>query len=376
MASIAKHHGSWQYRVSYRDQNGKPKFISKSGFTTKKAASIAAAEVERKYHRGADLDQHNITLIEYWDHWLKLYKSGKHSRITEARYSTIRKQMVKYWGEDRELKSITKSDWQEFINQLGETRSKDTVGKLNGYVRSMVDAAVDDQIIYSNFTHNVVIAGNEGRTGALKYLQVADLKKLLNYCVEFADYDQHIAYYLIATGALTGARYSEVLGLTWDNVDLDKRIVHIVRTWDYRYNSGFAPTKNKSSVRDIDITPELADLLARLRREQREANLAQGYRDDKQLVFRSMRHNLMTSAAINKDLRLVERDLDISPAITFHGLRHTHVSYLIANHVDINYISKRLGHANTTITQTVYAHLLEDTREAQVQATLDALSQL
>lgn len=39
MASIAKHHGSWQYRVSYRDQNGKPKFISKSGFTTKKAAS-------------------------------------------------------------------------------------------------------------------------------------------------------------------------------------------------------------------------------------------------------------------------------------------------------------------------------------------------
>lgn len=53
-----------------------------------------------------------------------------------------------------------------------------------------------------------------------------------------------------------------------------------------------------------------------------------------------------------------------------------HVSYLIANHVDINYISKRLGHANTMITQKVYAHLLEDQRKEQVSQTLQALSRL
>ncbi len=176
------------------------------------------------------MDLNKITLIDYWDKWIELYKSGKHSRITEARYKTIRKQLLAYWGESRELKSISKSDWQAFINEFGKKRAKDTVSKLNGYVRSMADSAVDDQIIYTNFTHNVVLTGNEGQAGIIKYLQVKDLRKLVNYCLEFADYE-HIAYYIIATGALTGARYSEVLGITWDRVDLKKRVVHITRTW-------------------------------------------------------------------------------------------------------------------------------------------------
>ncbi|EKQ04424.1 integrase [Lacticaseibacillus casei A2-362] len=375
MASISKRGKKWQYRVSYKDNDGTRKYVNKGGFPSKKAADIAAIEVERQHNRGANLDLNKITLIDYWDKWIELYKSGKHSRITEARYKTIRKQLLAYWGESRELKSISKSDWQAFINEFGKKRAKDTVSKLNGYVRSMADSAVDDQIIYTNFTHNVVLTGNEGQAGIIKYLQVKDLRKLVNYCLEFADYE-HIAYYIIATGALTGARYSEVLGLTWDHVDLKKRVVHITRTWDHRYGSGFAATKNKSSVRDIDITRELADLLLRLKKEQQEVYLAQGYRDSKQLLFRSIRHNMLSSTAINKDLRTIEKTLDISPAITFHGLRHTHVSYLIANHVDINYISKRLGHANTMITQKVYAHLLEDQRKEQVSQTLQALSRL
>ncbi|MEK0397247.1 site-specific integrase, partial [Lactobacillus delbrueckii] len=96
-------------------------------------------------------------------------------------YKTIRKQLLAYWGESRELKSISKSDWQEFINEFGKKRAKDTVSKLNGYVRSMADSAVDDQIIYTNFTHNVVLTGNEGQAGIIKYLQVKDLRKLVNY---------------------------------------------------------------------------------------------------------------------------------------------------------------------------------------------------
>lgn len=375
MASLTKRGNKWQYRVSYKDTAGKRRYVNKGGFASKKAASIAAAEVERKYNRGADMTLNAVTFIGYWNKWLALYKSGKHSRITEARYKTIGKQLLAYWGEDRELKSISKSDWQAFINEFGKGRAKDTVSKLNGYVRSMVDSAIDDQIVYTNFTHNVVLTGGDGQEGVIKYLQVKDLRKLVNYCFEFADYE-HIAYYIIATGALTGARYSEVLGLTWDNVDLQNRVVHITRTWDHRYGSGFAATKNKSSARDIDITKELTDLLSRLKKQQQEAYLAQGYRDDKQLLFRSLRHNMLSSTAINKDLRQIEKDLKISPAVTFHGLRHTHVSYLVANHVDITYISKRLGHANTTITQKVYSHLLEDQQKEQVTQTLQALSQL
>lgn len=375
MASITKRSGSWQYRVSYKDKDGERQFVNKSGFPTKKAASLAAAEIERQYHRGADLSLHDTTLIEYWDKWLALYKTGKHSRVTESRYKTIRKQLLAYWGLDRTLKSITKSDWQEFINGFGIGRAKDTVSKLNGYVRAMVDSAIDDQIVYSNFTHNTVLTGHAGKSRDLKYLEIADMKRLYEYCVEHASL-RALYNYIIATGLKTGARYAEVIGLQWSDVDFDQGLLHINKTWDYMYGTGFKPTKTPSSVRDIEIPTGLAALLRQLKQQQAADNLKKGYRDPLDLVFRNNRHEVPTNSAINKALHQLEDVLGIQPRITFHGLRHSHVSYLIAQGVDIYYISHRLGHSNIDITLRVYSHLLDDSRKAQAKIALKALDAL
>ncbi|KRL13025.1 site-specific integrase [Schleiferilactobacillus perolens] len=375
MASITKRGGSWQYRVSYKDKDGKRKYINLSGFPTKKAASIAAAEVERQYNRGADLSAHNVTLIEYWDRWLALYKTGKHARITEARYPTIRKHLLSYWGEERELKSISKSDWQEFINAFGKGRAKDTVSKLNGYVRSMVNSAIDDQIVYSNFTHGAILTGRKGKAQDLKYLQLSDMKRLYDYCADHASL-RSLYNYIITTGLKTGARFAEIIGLQWDDVDLDNSLIHITKTWDYMYRTGFAPTKTPSSVRDVEIPTSLATLLRQLKKEQTADNLKKGYRDPLNLVFRNNRHEVPSNAAINKALHQVEEKLDINPRITFHGLRHTHVSYLISQGVDIYYISHRLGHSNIEITLRVYSHLLDQTRQEQAVKAIKALDAL
>ncbi len=59
------------------------------------------------------------------------------------------------------------------------------------------------------------------------------------------------------------------------------------------------------------------------------------------------------------------------PKVTFHALRHSHASALIAAGVDILAISRRLGHANASITLNVYGHLIEQ-NEAKTLAALDA----
>jgi integrase len=60
------------------------------------------------------------------------------------------------------------------------------------------------------------------------------------------------------------------------------------------------------------------------------------------------------------------------PEITFHALRHTHASMLIASGLDIVTVSKRLGHANPNVTLKTYAHLFAiDDRKAA--AAIDAL---
>lgn len=381
MASIAKRGKVWQLRFSYVDKNGKRRYITQS-YTRKKLAENAADELAVKYSRGAIMEKQETSLIDYWDKWFGLYKSGRYATVTEKRYETTRKRLLDYFGPNRKLKDITKSDYQEFMNQyiegkdIGRHRSKETVEKLNSYVRSMVSDAIDDQVIYSDFTKKVVLQGvTTGKAEELKYLEVPETKRLLEYTLKNADLG--VMYNcIIATGILTGARFSEIIGLTWDDVDFDKKTISINKTWDYVYKTGFKKTKTPSSVREIDIPAELIQMLHELKIQQAKYFIKVGYRDPKKLVFMNKRRQLPGNSAINKALDSIETKLNIEPAITFHGLRHTHASYLISKGIDIYYISKRLGHANVEITMHVYAHLLSDKQHAQIDATLKALSSL
>ncbi|MFT8416701.1 MAG: tyrosine-type recombinase/integrase, partial [Lacticaseibacillus paracasei] len=62
--------------------------------------------------------------------------------------------------------------------------------------------------------------------------------------------------------------------------------------------------------------------------------------------------------------------------ITFHGLRHSHVSYLISQGIDIYYISKRLGHSDITITMRVYGHLLDSQKRKEALKATAAMDRL
>jgi integrase len=375
MASFRKRGKTWTYYVYYKDNNGDKQQLNHGGYPTKKMAQLAAAEIEQQYRHGADLTAHKISLISYWDKWIKLYKAGKNAPITERRYSTIRKQLVAHFGEDTQLNNICKNDWQEFLNEFGADRTKDTVSKLNGYVRAMAESAVADRIIYSNFTKGTVLTGLNGKPRELKYLQLDDFAKLIKYCTKHARL-RSVYNYMIITGALTGARFSEVAALQWPDIDWDTDTIHITKSWDYTYGGGFKATKTPSSVRDISMPPELATILKQLQTAQQERSLATGYRDPKHMVFRNIRHEVPGDSAINKALHQVEDDLGITPRITFHGLRHTHVSYLLSQGVDIYYISQRLGHSNIEITMRVYSHLLDQARKSQDTKALTALSTL
>lgn len=144
------------YLIRFIDNQGNPQQISKSGFSLKKEAQAAALEIEAKLKEGY-LVSRNVGFVEYYEEWLETYKLGKHSRTTEVRYRTIKKQIEGYFGRNALLKDIRRSDWQRFINFFGENHAKETVSKLNGYIRDMVNSAIADRIIQFNFTTGVVL---------------------------------------------------------------------------------------------------------------------------------------------------------------------------------------------------------------------------
>lgn len=390
MASIMKRGKTWSYRVNYVDSDGNRRQINKGGFKRKALAEAAAAEMEREKQHGANPSDQEIRLIDYWDAWVKRYKIGKHSTITEKRYPIIRKTLKQYF-DNTLMRDLRPSDWQEFLNDYGKNHSKITVSKLNGYVRSMAKAAINDQIIYTDFTFGAQLTGKAGKRDADKFVQADELEAIMAKAYSRADFD-HITNCIIYLGAVSGARYSELIGLTWKDINFSKLTININKTWDYHFNQGFLPTKTPSSVRIVRVTKPAMTMLKRLKADQSAYFVKTGTRDDQHLVFRAKRGQVPTNAAANKMLSKIEDEVEqnlrelkkvkdpdqqmLSTHITFHGLRHSHVSYLLSQHVDIYYISRRLGHSDISITLSIYSHLLDTLQTEQEDLTINALSKL
>jgi integrase len=119
----------------------------------------------------------------------------------------------------------------------------------------------------------------------------------------------------------------------------------------------FKCPKTKHSRRTISLPPSAVAMLGQYRKEQLELRLqlGMGKPDAEALVFSN--HD---AAPISPNRFSVTWRRAI-PQITFHALRHSHASALIAGGVDVVTVSRRLGHSNPTITLSVYAHLFSET---------------
>nr|WP_246066978.1 site-specific integrase [Cytobacillus solani] len=159
-----------------------------------------------------------------------------------------------------------------------------------------------------------------------------------NYATETVRY---ISRYIILFAIATGTRFSEILGLTWECVDLVNQTVTINKTWDAKYKNDFSDTKNYSSKRTITIDKETRDLLSILKHEQKVLAAKTGLRNKKNLCFINSKFELVTNNAVNKTLKSLCHKVGIKE-ITCHGLRHTHASMLLYQGINVRYISRHL----------------------------------
>lgn len=365
------------FRIFYYDEHKKKHSIQKTNFKRKVDAINAAARLEiRKGNSNLQKAEH-ITFEGFFKEWMNTYKIDRYSESTDNKYKNAHLFIKTFFG-NKLLKDITRMDYQRMIDTYSLTHVKDSIYRLNGYINSCLNDAIDQKLINSNFTRNVVITSKKkGKSKELKYLQYDETQNLKAMALANASIFNVSAYeILFALG--TGARYAEIVGMTWDCVDLDKNIIEINKTYDYKKRTGFLPTKTESSVRSITISPELATQLHKLKIEQKALFLKQGFKNKLNLVFMNYQHYVPSDTAANKKLRsyLLSDKIKAKNLIGFHGLRHTHASILIGQGLTLEYVSQRLGHSNVGITSRVYVHLLNNYREKEDAKAIKALNDL
>jgi integrase len=193
--------------------------------------------------------------------------------------------------------------------------------------------------------------------------------------LQYADLDRLETLYVLAV--TTGMRQGELLGLKWDDVDMEAGTLQIRRTLSTATGKGFSfnAPKTAKGRRSIKL-PETA--LSSLRRhreaQQQEKDTITGLWEDHGLVFTSLVGTPLTRQdLITRSFKPLLQRAEL-PNIRFHDLRHTCATLLLGRSVHAKLVQELLGHATISVTLDTYSHVLPSMADRTATAMEDVLT--
>ena len=402
---------NWQYRFEIaRGEGGKRQWKSASGFRTKALAEAACIEAMEKYNRtGKTFTPSNVSVAEFLDYWVEQDLEVNLADNTTSSYVTIINNHVKPALGHYRLKSIDTMTLQEFLNDMAAEGCY-AKSYLQTFTKVLKQgfryAHKKAKFISEDPAEDISTPKVDAEPEEMIILAKEDVAKILTR-FRRSPY-QH---YAILTAYYTGLRIGEVYGLTWDDIDFEKKTLTVnkaVKKFDYNSKGksnrgvrGKAQTKwylgackTKSSYRTISIGDTLLNALQDYKEWQEENKEKQGglytytyLRDELTKNNRKVQRIVPSTEPQDLDevkMMFVREDGTFAGTdsmkypskvinkeicrFKFHALRHTHATMLIQEDVPIKVVSERLGHANVQITWDVYVKVTERMEETAVQA--------
>ena len=316
--------------------------------------------VQKEGMRMNKLTSSEDLFYEYYAKWVEMYKTGAVRLVTLNKYYMAHKWLIRI-APDLRLCDMNRMRYQEIINAYAETHERQTTMDFHHLIKAAVLDATDDGLIERDPTRKVVIKGKAPSMKKNKYLNQFELHSLLSQLTLTEDVSWD---YFILLIAKTGLRFSEALALTPADFDFRHQYVTVNKTWDYKGNGGFSPTKNRSSVRKVQLDWQTIIQFSAITK-----NIPQH-----QPIFAGLNKHVYNST-VNGILARYCRYANI-PVIAIHGLRHTHASLLLFAGVSIASVAKRLGHASMTTTQKTYLHIIQELENQDTAIVMKAMSGL
>ena len=295
---------------------------------------------------------------EYYAHWIAVYKQGAIRKVTMDKYLMTLKWVEKL-APELKVCEVNRINYHQILNDYAACHERQTTKDFHHQLKGAVLDAVDEGLIDRDPTRKAIINGKNPTAKKIKYINQFELHSLL------ADLDlgSEVNWdWFILLVAKTGIRFSEGLAITPKDFDFSRQMISISKTWDYKGDGGFLPTKNKSSVRKVQIDWQTVIQFS---------ELIKGLPEDEPMFVKKKVYN----STVNDILCRHCQKLNI-PVISVHGLRHTHASVLLFAGVSIASVARRLGHASMTTTQKTYLHIIQELENRDVDLVMRSLSGL
>ena len=322
--------------------------------------TLHQCEPKNKMEDNKMLDNINnqILFCDYYEKWIKVYKEGAIRKVTLEKYYMTHRWLEKLIPELK-ICEMTRINYQQLLNDYALYHERQTTMDFHHQLKGAILDAVDEGLLDRDPTRKAIIKGKTPAAKKIKYINQFELHTLLNNL----NLKSEISWdWFILIVAKTGLRFSEALALTPKDFDFGRQSISVSKTWDYKGDGGFLPTKNKSSVRKVQIDWQTVIQFS---------ELIKGLPEDKPIFVNGKVYN----STVNDILARYCKKANV-PVISVHGLRHTHASLLLFAGVSIASVARRLGHSSMNTTQKTYLHIIQELESQDVDLVMRSLSGL
>ena len=365
--SITKRNdGRWMARYTVHTSEG-PKRKHIYGKTRQEVAEKLSKAVSDRVG-GVVFDGDYETLGAYLQRWLDEGVRGTVKQSTLENYAYIaRLHIIPELGRVR-LRALKSRDVRRhYREKLDSGLSPRTVQIIHTVLRKALQQAVRDDVLPRNVCDAVTAPRQTKKE--MQPLTPAQAKRLL---VNVREARLRALYVLAITA---GLREGELLGLRWEDVNLERKLLQVRRQLT-RTRDGLsftAPKRGKARVvRLTDMA--IAALKAHRATQNEERARAGSLWEETSLVFTSTIGTPVDVGNLTyRSFRPLLKRTDL-PQRRFHDLRHTCATLLLSKGTHPKIVQEMLGHANISMTMDTYSHVLPDMQEKAVSAMDDVLS--
>lgn len=336
----------------------------------KKEAILRENEIKSQLKNNSFVNKSKITMKELLEEWLKYSKDiwSPKTYIANAHWCEIINKSI---GHIR-LQDINVKILEDFYKELREntTYSDKTIQHFYTIITTSLKKAIIWGYIVNN--PNSFIEKPKVRKKEIQCYSPEEVEKLLecikNECLKY----QAMIYLAIDSGARRG----EIVGLTWNDVDLKKQTLNINKSVQYTKELGIfeKTTKTQTSDRIIYLSNKTIEILKAYQKEQLENKLKLGSKwENSKRIFTTIVGGDMHPDTPSQILEKIIKKYNLK-RISFHGLRHTSISLQISSGIQAQIISKRAGHSSVSTTHSIYSHFFDNEFKEVASAMNNILS--
>jgi integrase len=333
---------------------------------TKREAQAELNRLLNRRNEGTYIDPTKMTVAEYLEHWLTVDIERRVARKTAVRHRQLVERQIAPRIGQMPVRQLTPTHIEAFEAQLqrdghvkgrkaGQGLAAQTVLHVHRTLSQALAHAVRAGVLFKNPAEQVKPPRPQRREIAI--LSKPEVATLLRAA------ESSSLFLPVLVAVTTGMRRGELLGLRWSDIDLKAARLTVNQSLErLKGETTFKSPKTQGSRRTITLPALTVEAL----KEHRAAHPRIGAGE---LVFSHDGIPWDPDSLTKAFDRLIEATG--VRRITFHGLRHTHISHQLMDGVHVKVVSERAGHANVSITLSVYAAFIP-TLQADAAKGVDA----